>query len=84
VGACVAANKFPGVRAAVCHDTFSARQGVEDDDMNILCLGARVIGVELAKELVRTFLAAQFSNAERHVRRLAKVADIEQEFMKPA
>ena len=82
VGASVAANKFPGVRAAVCHDTFSARQGVEDDDMNILCLGARVIGSELAKELVRTFLAAKFSNAERHVRRLAKVADIEQEFMK--
>jgi ribose 5-phosphate isomerase B len=82
VGACVAANKFPGIRAAVCHDTFSARQGVEDDDMNILCLGARVIGVELAKELVRTFLAAKFSNAERHVRRLGKVSAIEQEFMK--
>jgi ribose 5-phosphate isomerase B len=82
VGASVAANKFPGIRAAVCHDTFSARQGVEDDDMNILCLGARVIGRELAKELVRTFLAAKFSNAERHVRRLAKVADIEKEFMK--
>jgi ribose 5-phosphate isomerase B len=82
VGASVAVNKFPGIRAAVCHDTFSARQGVEDDDMNVLCLGARVIGVELAKELVLTFLAAQFSNAERHVRRLGKVADIEQEFMK--
>jgi len=82
VGACVAANKFPGIRAAICHDTFSARQGVEDDNMNVLCLGARVIGTELAKELVRTFLAAQFSNAERHVRRLAKVGAIEQEFMK--
>ena len=82
VGASVAANKFPGIRAAVCHDTFSARQGVEDDDMNVLCLGARVIGTELAKELVHTFLAAKFSNAERHVRRLGKVADIEQEFMK--
>jgi ribose 5-phosphate isomerase B len=82
VGASVAANKFPGVRAAVCHDTFSARQGVEDDDMNVLCLGARVIGMELAKELVRTFLAATFSNAERHVRRLGKVNDIEREFMK--
>jgi RpiB/LacA/LacB family sugar-phosphate isomerase len=79
VGACVAANKFPGIRAAVCHDTFSARQGVEDDDMNILCLGARVIGTELAKELVRTFLAAKFSGAERHVRRLRKVAAIENE-----
>jgi RpiB/LacA/LacB family sugar-phosphate isomerase len=82
VGASVAANKFPGIRAGVCHDTFSARQGVEDDDMNVLCLGARVIGMELAKELVRTFLAATFSKAERHVRRLAKVNDIEREFMK--
>jgi RpiB/LacA/LacB family sugar-phosphate isomerase len=81
VGACVAANKFPGMRAAVCHDTFSARQGVEDDDMNILCLGARVIGSELAKELVRTFLAAKFSGAERHVRRLGKVTAIENEIM---
>jgi ribose 5-phosphate isomerase B len=82
VGASVAANKFPGIRAAVCHDTFSARQGVEDDDMNVLCLGARVIGVELAKELVRTFLAAKFSGAERHVKRLGKIAAIEQEFGK--
>ena len=82
VGACVASNKFPGIRAAICHDTFSARQGVEDDNMNVLCLGARVIGTELAKELVRTFLAATFSNAERHVRRLGKVSAIEQEFMK--
>lgn len=81
VGASVAANKFRGIRAAVCHDTFSARQGVEDDDMNVLCLGARVIGTELAKELVRTFLAAKFSGAERHVRRLGKVAAIEKEFM---
>ncbi len=82
VGACVAANKFPGIRAAICHDTFSARQGVEDDDMNVLCLGARVIGPELAKEIVRSFLGATFSQAERHVRRLGKVADIEKEFMK--
>lgn len=81
VGASIAANKFRGIRAAVCHDTFSARQGVEDDDMNVLCLGARVIGTELAKELVRTFLAAKFSGAERHVRRLGKVAAIEKEFM---
>ena len=79
VGACVAANKVPGIRAAVCHDTFSARQGVEDDNMNVLCLGSRVIGPELAKELVQTFLAASFSGAERHVRRLAKVREIEQE-----
>ena len=79
VGASVAANKFHGIRAAVCHDTFSARQGVEDDDMNVLCLGARIIGPELARELVRTFLAALFSGEERHRRRLAKVAAIEQE-----
>ena len=82
VGAGVAANKFPGIRAAVCHDTFSARQGVEDDDMNVLCLGARVVGPELAKEIVRAFLGASFSKAERHVRRLEKVAAIEKEFMK--
>jgi ribose 5-phosphate isomerase B len=82
VGACVAANKFPGIRAAVCHDTFSAHQGVEDDDMNVLCLGARVVGPELAKEIVRIFLSARFSGAERHMRRLGKIADIEKEFMK--
>ncbi len=81
VGAGVAANKFPGIRAAVCHDTFSARQGVEDDNMNILCLGARVVGPELAKEIVRAYLSAAFSGAERHVRRLGKIADIEREFM---
>ena len=84
VGAGVAANKFPGVRAAVCHDTFSAHQGVEDDNMNVLCLGARVVGTELAKEIVRAFLRASFSQAERHVRRLGKVSDIEREFMKKA
>jgi ribose 5-phosphate isomerase B len=82
VGASVAANKFPGIRAAVCHDTFSAHQGVEDDDMNVLCLGARVVGPELAKELARTFLAASFSGVERHVRRLGKINEIEKEFMK--
>jgi RpiB/LacA/LacB family sugar-phosphate isomerase len=81
VGAGVAANKFPGIRAAVCHDTFSAHQGVEDDNMNVLCLGARVVGPELAKDIVRTFLSASFSGAERHVRRLGKVAAIEKEFM---
>ena len=77
VGACIAANKFPGIRASVCHDTFSARQGVEDDDMNLLCLGARVIGPELAYEVVRAFITAKFSNAPRHRRRLKKVLAIE-------
>lgn len=82
VGASVAANKFPGIRASVCHDTFSAHQGVEDDDMNILCLGARVIGPELAKEIVRVFLSASFTGAERHCRRLVKIREIEKEFSK--
>jgi ribose 5-phosphate isomerase B len=77
VGASVAANKVPGVRSALCHDTFSARQGVEDDDMNVVCLGARVIGPSLAAEVMRAFLAAKFSHAERHVRRLNKVLQIE-------
>jgi ribose 5-phosphate isomerase B len=81
-GACVAANKFKGIRAATCHDSFSARQCVEDDDVNILCLGSRVIGAELAMELVRDYLAARFSGAERHRRRLAKVAGFEEEFGK--
>lgn len=82
VGACVAANKFPGIRAAICHDTFSARQGVEDDNINILCLGARVIGNELAKDIVKIWLSASFSGAERHRRRLSKVEEIEKEFLK--
>jgi len=82
VGASVAANKFPGIRAAVCHDTFSSHQGVEDDEMNVLCLGERVIGLELAKEIVLSFLSARFSGAERHVRRLKKVEEIEKEYMK--
>jgi ribose 5-phosphate isomerase B len=77
VGASVAATKVPGVRAALCHDTFSARQGVEDDDLNVLCLGARVIGPSLASEVMRAFLGARFSNLERHVRRLNKVKKIE-------
>ena len=77
VGASVAANKFAGVRAALCHDTFSARQGVEDDAMNVLCLGARVVGPSLAEELVRAFLEATFSGAERHARRLAKINSFE-------
>ncbi len=77
VGASVAANKIPGIRAALCHDTYSAHQGVEHDDMNVLVLGERVIGVELARELVRAFLAAAFSGEERHRRRLGKVKAIE-------
>ncbi len=79
VGACVAANKVPGIRACLCHDIYSARQGVEHDDMNVLCLGARVIGIELARELVTTFLDARFSGEERHCRRLKKVLAIEQQ-----
>ncbi|HTQ38496.1 MAG TPA: ribose 5-phosphate isomerase B [Pirellulales bacterium] len=77
VGVSVAACKVPGIRAAMCHDTFSARQGVEDDSMNVLCLGARVIGPELASEVIRAFLAAEFSGAARHQRRLDKVKKIE-------
>ncbi len=80
VGACVAANKVPGIRASTIHDTFSAHQGVEDDDLNVLCLGARVIGAQLALEVVRTFLGARFSGAERHRRRLDKVEAIEGRF----
>lgn len=79
VGASVAASKVPGVRAALCHDTFSARQGVEDDDMNVVCLGARVIGPMLAAEVLKAFLAARFSGAERHRRRLGKIAQIEKD-----
>ena len=82
VGACAAVNKFPGIRAAICHDTFSAHQGVEDDDLNVLCLGARVIGPELAKEIVRVWLTAVFSGAERHRRRLAKIDQIEKEVIR--
>lgn len=77
VGACVAANKQLGIRAGVCHDTYSAHQGVEHDDLNVLCLGARIIGPELVAELVPVFLNAQFSGAERHVRRLNKVLALE-------
>jgi ribose 5-phosphate isomerase B len=83
VGACVAANKVVGIRAAMCHDSFSARQGVEDDNMNILCLGARVIGEELAAELLRDFLGARFSGAERHRRRLGKIAAMERHLSSP-
>ena len=79
VGACVAANKVPGVRACLCHDTYSAHQGVEHDDMNVLCLGARVIGPELALELAKAFLSATFSGEKRHRRRLEKVLAIERQ-----
>ena len=78
VGASIAANKIKGVYAAVCHDTYTAHQGVEHDNMNVLCLGARVVGAELAKELVEAFLKAEFSNEERHVRRVNKVYRIEE------
>ncbi|MCK6541225.1 ribose 5-phosphate isomerase B [bacterium] len=82
VGATVAANKFKGIRAGLCHDTFSARQGVEDDDMNVLTLGARIIGPLLAIEVIQAFLKARFSNAERHLRRLNKVKGFEENFGK--
>jgi ribose 5-phosphate isomerase B len=78
VGACIAANKFKGIRAAVCHDTYSAHQGVEHDDMNILCLGARVIGSALALEIAEAFAGAVFSNEARYVRRLDKIRSFEQ------
>jgi RpiB/LacA/LacB family sugar-phosphate isomerase len=77
VGASVAANKMNGVRAGLCHDTYSAHQGVEHDDVNVLVLGARIIGPALAREIVEAFLAARFSNEERHARRLAKVLALE-------
>jgi ribose 5-phosphate isomerase B len=77
VGASVAANKIPGVRAGLCHDTYSAHQGVEHDDMNVLCLGSEIVGAELAAELVRAFLGAEFDGGERYVRRLRKVEEME-------
>ena len=80
VGASVAANKVCGIRAALCHDTYSAHQGVEHDEMNVLCLGARVIGEALALELVRAFLAATFSGEERHQRRVNKISAMESKF----
>jgi ribose 5-phosphate isomerase B len=82
VGASVAANKLPGIRAGLCHDTYSAHQGVEHDDMNVLVLGARVIGLETAKELVRAYVAANFTHEERHVRRLGKVHALEMKYSK--
>jgi ribose 5-phosphate isomerase B len=77
VGACIAANKIRGIRAGICHDTYSGHQGVEHDDMNVLCLGSRVIGQAPALEIARAFLAARFTNEERHARRVKKVLDIE-------
>jgi ribose 5-phosphate isomerase B len=81
-GVAVAACKFPGVRAAVCHDCYTARQAVEHDDVNVLCLGARVIGPALARTLVETFLAATFNAEERHMRRVAMIEAIESKFTK--
>ena len=80
VGASVAANKVRGIRAAMCHDTYSAHQGVEHDDMNVLCLGSRIIGDELAREVVSAFVSAKFTGEERHQRRLNKVLAMEAEF----
>ncbi len=77
VGAAVCANKIPGVRAGLIHDHYSSRQGVEDDNMNIICMGGRVVGAAIAQDLVDTFLTARFSGAERHIRRLRKVAALE-------
>ena len=77
VGASIAANKVKGVRAAVCHDIYSAHQGVEHDDMNVLCLGSRIVGLEVAKELVKAFLDAEYTHEERHQRRLEKEISME-------
>lgn len=82
VGAAVAANKLPGIRAAVCHDCYTAKQAVEHDDVNLLCLGARIVGPALARELARTFLASSFSAEERHLRRLAKIDGLEAKFLR--
>jgi ribose 5-phosphate isomerase B len=79
VGASIAASKLPGVRAAICHDSYSAHQGVEHDDMNVLCFGSEIIGAELARELLRAFLGAEFDGGERYVRRLEKIEQIEKE-----
>ena len=79
-GVSIAANKFPGIRAAVCHDTYTAHQAVEHDDMNVLCLGARVVGASLAQDIVTSFLGAAFSGESRHRRRLDKVLDIERRY----
>jgi len=82
VGVCVTANKVPGIRAGVCHETYSAHQGVEHDDMNVLCMGERVIGIEVAREVVAAFLGARYTADERHERRLGKVRAIEARYLK--
>lgn len=81
VGVCIVANKVPGIRAGVCHETYSARQAVEHDDMNILCLGERVIGIEVARAVTDAFVAAQFVDEERHRRRLDKLLGVEFDYM---
>jgi ribose 5-phosphate isomerase B len=83
VGASIAANKLPGIRAGLCHDCYSAHQGVEHDEMNVVVMGSRVIGPELAADVVRSFLGAKFSGEERHVRRLEKIKNLERRFMTP-
>jgi len=83
VGVCVAANKIPGIRAGMCAECYSAHQGVEHDNVNVMVLGERSTGVELAKDLVRIFLAANFTNEERHARRLAKIAKLEEKYCSP-
>jgi len=80
VGVCIAANKIKGIYAGTCHDTYSAHQGVEHDNMNLLCLGARIVGVELAKEIVQAFVGAKFSQEDRHIRRFNKVRELESKF----
>ena len=82
IGASVAANKLIGIRAGICHDTYSGHQGVEHDNMNVLVMGSRVVGEKLAEDIVRAYLPAKFTNEERHVRRLAKVATLEQKICK--
>ena len=82
IGASVAANKLVGIRAGICHDTYSGHQGVEHDNMNVLVMGSRVVGEKLAEDIVRAYLLAKFTNEERHVRRLAKVAALEQKICK--
>ena len=84
IGGCIAVNKFPGIRAGLCHDTYSAHQGREDDDVNVLCLGARVVGRSLALDIVKTWLAASFSGLPRHRQRVEKLLEIEREHCRPA
>nr|MDP2481680.1 RpiB/LacA/LacB family sugar-phosphate isomerase [Candidatus Palauibacterales bacterium] len=81
VGVCIVANKVAGIRAGICHETYSARQAVEHDDMNVLCLGERVIGIEVAREVTDAFMAARYSDEERHRRRLNKLRAVEREYM---